>query len=69
MCVVGHDDGHVQFVLASMVVETTREDNVTCYRRQNPTEFSNESDEVGREVFLQVRQIAAVELICKSWHD
>ena len=59
---IGHDDRHIQFVFDSMVVKTRSKHQITRLRWQNPSELRNESDEVRREIFLQMRQISSIKL-------
>ncbi len=59
---IGHDDDYVQLVVKSMTVATRRQHNITRQRRQNPPEFRHERNEMRSEIFLQMGQIAPVEL-------
>lgn len=60
--VVRHYDRDIEFVSLPMVVATRCQHKISCCRRQGSTELRDKGDEVGREVFLQMRQVAAVEL-------
>jgi len=62
MRMIGHDHSNVQFVSLAMIVATSGEHNIPSGRRQYPPEFRHKGDEVRREVFLQMRKIAAIEL-------
>jgi hypothetical protein len=72
MHMVRHDDGDVKFVLYPMVMTTGRKHKITRYGRQDPSKFGDKRDEMRREVFLEMRQIASIELhakilACSRW--
>ena len=61
MHVIGHDRRHVEFISTAMIVKTGRKHDVSSDRWQDPAKFRDESDEMRREVLLQMRQVAPIE--------
>ena len=68
MHVVRHNDSHVKCIANSVIMNARVDRDVTSFRRQNPTRFRTGGYEMGREILLNVRRIAAIGLHSRLWH-
>ena len=62
MYMIVHDDRDIEFITNAMVMEASGKNNVASQIGQRPAKLGDEGDEMGSEIFLQVREVATVEL-------
>jgi len=60
--VIGHHNANIQLVSSPMVMKTRCQYDISRDWRQDPAKLSDARDEVRREVFLEMRQVAAIRL-------